>query len=45
MTFIREVPLEKVVQAMVNDLEQEGFTLIYKESTIEIWADATVSSN
>ncbi len=39
MKFIREIPESKVTQAVVNNLEQEGFTLVYTRDSIEIWAD------
>lgn len=36
MKFLREVPLDKITNAIMA-LEQEGFTLIYKSDSVEIW--------
>lgn len=36
--FIREIPIDKVTQAVIDRLDQFGFTLVYKEDSIEVWA-------
>lgn len=38
MKFIREIPLDKVIQSQIDQLHQFGFTLVYKEDSIEVWA-------
>ena len=38
MKFIREVPADKLPEDLLS-LEQEGFTLIWKEDSVEIWAE------
>lgn len=38
MKFIREIPIERVTQTIVDNLDQFGFTLIYTEDSIEVWA-------
>lgn len=38
MKFVREIPLNRVIQSQINRLMQFGFTLIYKEESIEVWA-------
>lgn len=38
MKFLREIPLDKITNAVMA-LEQEGFTLIYKNDSVEIWYD------
>lgn len=35
--FIREIPESKIDQAIIDNLTQYGFTLVYKESSIEVW--------
>ncbi len=37
-TFIREIPIEKLTDAMVTDYEVRGFELVYKEDSVEVWA-------
>lgn len=39
MKFLREIPLANVTQAVLNNLEQFGFTLVYKMDSIEVWAE------
>lgn len=39
MRFIREIPSSKIVDKLVNDLEQFGFTLVWKEDSVEVWAE------
>lgn len=43
MKFVREIPIEKIVDKLVNDLEQDGFTLVWKEDSLEIWAETSVN--
>lgn len=38
MKFLREIPENKISTKIINDLEQFGFTLIWKESSVEVWA-------
>lgn len=40
MHFIREIPETKINEKMINDLEQFGFTLIWKIDSVEVWVDA-----
>lgn len=37
MAFIREIPIENIKNEIFN-LEQEGFTLVWREDSVEIWA-------
>lgn len=40
MCFIREIPVDRINQQNLNSyIHQEGFTLIWKEDSVEIWAD------
>jgi len=41
MRFIREVPMDHITNEIMN-LEQEGFTLIYKENSVELWYQTEV---
>jgi hypothetical protein len=41
MKFIREIPVENINDVVVNNLEQHGFTLVYKQDSIEVWAEVT----
>lgn len=38
MKFVREIPLERITNE-VWDLEQFGFTLVWKADSLEIWAE------
>lgn len=38
MKFIREIPSHKITNRDLA-LEQEGFTLVWKEDSVEIWAE------
>lgn len=40
MKFIREIPTKMLPENLFN-LEQEGFTLIWKEDSVEIWAQVS----
>lgn len=35
--FIREIPLERLTDKIVKDLEDQGFTLEYKIDSVEVW--------
>lgn len=37
MKFFREITVENINDVVINNLEQEGFTLVWKENSIEIW--------
>jgi hypothetical protein len=39
MKFLREIPNDKVTAEVLN-LDQWGFTLVYKLDSLEIWYDA-----
>ncbi len=40
MKFLREVPMDKITNKTLA-LEQEGFTLIWKAESVEIWVSVT----
>lgn len=40
MVFIREIPEEKITQQIVDNLDQFGFTLVYTQDSIEVWAES-----
>lgn len=42
MRFVREIPENRITERSINDLEQYGFTLIWKQDSVEVWADAAV---
>ena len=37
MKFLREIDISNITDLVINNLEQEGFTLIWKEDSVEIW--------
>ena len=39
MKFYREIPKEKATAEEVNRLDQFGFTLVYTQDSIEVWAE------
>ncbi len=39
MKFLREIPMSRIVQKEINILEQQGFTLVWRVDSVEIWAD------
>ena len=39
MKFIREIGLPNINDKVINDLEQNGFTLVWKECSIEVWIE------
>jgi hypothetical protein len=43
MTFLREIPADKVTNEVLS-LDQYGFTLVYKQDSVEVWADAVQTS-
>lgn len=43
MKFIREIGIQNINDVTINKLDQEGFTLIWRESSIEIWYEMTES--
>lgn len=40
MKFIREIPTA-MIQNKHLALEQEGFTLVWKEDSVEVWVEMT----
>lgn len=42
MVFIREIPIDKITNQIWN-LEQEGFTLIWRADSVELWYQQTVT--
>lgn len=44
MRFLREIGLKNITDIAINNLEQEGFTLIWKEDSIEIWVEMAVAT-
>lgn len=43
MKFIREISANNISDNNVP-LDQEGFTLVWKENTVEIWVEDTFST-
>lgn len=41
MKFLREIPTDKLPKDLL-DLEQNGFTLVFKEDSVEIWYQVKV---
>jgi hypothetical protein len=39
MTFVREIPKDKITPTQIEDLKATGFVLIDKEESVEVWAD------
>lgn len=37
--FIREIPESKIIQSVIDNLEQNGFTLVYTKDSIEVYAE------
>jgi hypothetical protein len=37
-TFVREISIEKLTDAILLDYVQRGFEVVWKEDSIEIWA-------
>ncbi len=40
MKFLREIPIDKITNQTLA-LEQEGFTLVWKAESVEIWYSVT----
>lgn len=38
MKFLREIGIGNISDLVINNLEQEGFTLVWREDSVEIWA-------
>ena len=38
MKFIREIPEVNITDNVINNLTQFGFTLVWKENSVEVWA-------
>jgi hypothetical protein len=43
MSFIREIPVKNITDVVVNELTNFGFVLIWKEDSIEVWANVVRS--
>lgn len=43
MKFVREISINNINDVVINNLEQCGATLIWKESSIEIWYEMSPS--
>lgn len=41
MQFIREIPEEKITDKLVNDLEQFGFTFVWRKDSLEVYAEVS----
>lgn len=39
MKFVREIPESRIVQKDINELEQFGFTLVWKRDSVEVYAE------
>lgn len=39
MKFIRELGIKNITDVTINDLEQFGFTLVWKEDSVEVYAE------
>ncbi len=37
--FVREIPSAMLVQRELNNLEQWGFSLVWKEDSVEVYAE------
>ncbi len=42
--FIREIPDTMLVQKEINNLEQFGFTLVWKADSVEVYAEVADTS-
>lgn len=43
MKFIREIGINNINDVVINKLDQEGFTLVWKEESIEVWCEMNPS--
>lgn len=39
MKFLREISEANLTQNQITNLEQFGFTLVWKENSVEVWAE------
>lgn len=39
MTFIREIPADKLTQEQIDYFEKQGYILKYMVDSVEIWAE------
>ncbi len=37
MKFLREIDISNITDLVIHNLEQEGFTLVWRESSIEVY--------
>jgi len=42
MKFIREIPAQNITDKIINNLEQFGFTRIWRCDSVEVWAQVTL---
>lgn len=40
MKFLREIPTSHLQQKQIDDLSNYGYVLIWKEDSVEVWANA-----
>jgi hypothetical protein len=40
MTFIREIGIDRITDKLIEDYESRGFKVIFKEDSVEIWAQS-----
>jgi len=43
MRFLREIPAVNINDNVINDLSNYGFVLVWKEDSVEVWAESTES--
>lgn len=39
MKFVREIPVENINDLVINELTNFGFVLVWKNDSVEVWAD------
>lgn len=37
MKFVREIPEKSIEEKVINDLTQQGFTLVWTRDSVELW--------
>ena len=37
-TFIREIPIDRLTDAILNDYIARGFEIVWTDNSIEVWA-------
>lgn len=42
MQFIREIGLQNITDKTIENLEQFGFSLVWKEDSVEVWVEKGV---